>query len=83
MVIDEIGLAEISDHNPLKVLHSYLEPHEENKKLAFIGLSNWTLDASKMNRGINLSRPELSKQELLDTAYSIRKTYKNIDSSVE
>ena len=46
IVIDEIGLAELSPHNPLKVLHSRLEP----PYVAFIGISNWTLDASKMNR---------------------------------
>lgn len=46
IVIDEIGLAELSPYNPLKVLHSRLEP----PMVAFIGISNWTLDASKMNR---------------------------------
>ena len=46
--IDEIGLAEISPYNPLKVLHGLLE----YPKVAFVGISNWTLDASKMNRGI-------------------------------
>jgi hypothetical protein len=46
IIIDEIGLAELSPHNPLKVLHSMLEPPE----IPFIGISNWTLDASKMNR---------------------------------
>ena len=38
IVFDEIGLAEISIHNPLKVLHKYLE--HENKKIGFIGVSN-------------------------------------------
>ena len=42
MVFDEIGLAEISKHNPLKVLHSLLEL--ENRKVGFVGISNWRLD---------------------------------------
>ena len=49
---DEIGLAELSQDNPLKVVHPYLE----NPKIAFVGLSNWCLDASKMNRGLHLAR---------------------------
>ncbi len=43
VMIDEIGLAEISPYNPLKVLHSYLD----NPKVSFVGISNWALDASK------------------------------------
>ena len=63
---DEMGLAEISKNNPLKVIHSELEMNFdfENKsddylfnkndqaKVAFLGISNWSLDASKMNRAI-------------------------------
>ncbi len=47
---DEIGLAEQSSHNPLKILHNYLEI--ENINFAFVGISNYRLDASKMNRAI-------------------------------
>ena len=63
---DEMGLAEINKNNPLKVIHSELEMNFdfENKsedylfnkndqaKVAFLGISNWSLDASKMNRAI-------------------------------
>ena len=52
--IDEIGLCEISPFNPLKVLHSYLELDIDDK-ISFVGISNWKLDASKMNRGIFIS----------------------------
>ena len=38
VLFDEIGLAEISRHNPLKILHSLLE--NENREVAFIGISN-------------------------------------------
>ncbi|ETO02235.1 hypothetical protein RFI_35201, partial [Reticulomyxa filosa] len=48
LLLDEIGLAEHSKHSPLKVLHHLLE----NPKISFVGLSNWPLDAAKMNRVI-------------------------------
>jgi hypothetical protein len=48
---DELGLAANSPHNPLKVLHDILD---EEMQVALIGISNYSLDASKMNRAINL-----------------------------
>ena len=71
---DELGLAEKSTENPLKVLHSYLEYHsDDNDKIAFIGISNWALDASKMNRAIYLYVPELGSMidDLHDTMETI------------
>ena len=38
-----------------------------------IGLSNWTLDASKMNRVIFANRPKLSIDELKDAAIALQK----------
>lgn len=73
VVIDEIGLAEISRHNPLKALHSLLEPEEP--KVAVVGISNWRLDASKMNRAIYLARPEPSIHDLRLTAQEIQKSF--------
>lgn len=66
-MFDEIGLAEKSSNNPLKVLHSLLEP----PRVATVGISNYSLDASKMNRVINLSRTDPSEQDLLQSAESI------------
>ena len=68
VLLDEIGLAEISRYNPLKVLHSLLEP----ASVAVVGISNWALDAAKMNRAIHLSRPEPTKDDLYETARFIR-----------
>lgn len=42
VVLDEIGLAQNSEHMPLKVLHSLLA--ESPPPVAFVGLSNWALD---------------------------------------
>ena len=74
---DEMGLAEHSSNNPLKVIHSELEYdlNEGDKKVAFVGISNWVLDASKMNRGMLLSIPDPSKEESKETALIIGKSY--------
>jgi hypothetical protein len=65
VVFDEIGIAEIAPENPLKVLHALLDPQEQT--LAFIGMSNWMLDQSKMNRVIFVSRPDMTVEDLIQT----------------
>ena len=74
---DEMGLAEHSPNNPLKVIHSELE-YDENKgenKIAFLGISNWSLDAAKMNRGITISIPDLNEDDNIETSLTIGKSY--------
>ena len=72
VLLDEIGLAEISSHNPLKVLHGLLEPEKGNlPEVAVVGISNWALDPAKMNRAIYLSRPEPNVDDLYHTGVSI------------
>ena len=79
--IDEIGLCEISPYNPLKALHTYLELDYKNQnndeKLAFVGISNWKLDAAKMNRGIylNVINPISDFKQMKDTAMQITNIY--------
>ena len=77
---DEMGLAEHSPNNPLKVIHAELEYdlNEGDKKIAFVGISNWALDASKMNRGIFISIPEPDEEDMKDTALTIGKSYNDI-----
>lgn len=73
VLLDEIGLAEVSAFNPLKVLHSLLEPDNgQPPDVAVVGISNWCLDPAKMNRAIHLSRPEPGIQDLFETGQSIR-----------
>ena len=84
---DEMGLAEISENNPLKILHSYLEMKEDKKEkdpknielkqipVSFVGISNWELDASKQNRGIFISRPNLGEKDLIETAKTITQSF--------
>lgn len=84
VVLDEIGLAEDSPKMPLKTLHPLLEegcvdekpqPHQ---RVGFIGISNWALDPAKMNRGIFVSRGDLSEKELIKSAEGICASEKNI-----
>jgi len=75
---DEMGLAEHSPNNPLKVIHSRLEYDdkiEDDSKIAFVGISNWSLDASKMNRGIHISISEPDEKDDQFTALSIAESY--------
>ncbi|CAG8442611.1 13450_t:CDS:10 [Gigaspora rosea] len=73
VLLDEIGLAEKSPHNPLKVLHSILEPNypAELPEVSIIGISNWRLDSSKSSRALLVQRPEFKEKDLIDTAKCI------------
>ena len=80
VLLDEVGLAENSKYNPLKVLHSLLEPGEGKfPDVAVVGISNWSLDAAKMNRAIHLSRPEPTMEDLCETGCSLQ--YADSDDS--
>ena len=70
---DEIGLCEVSDKKPLKILNFKFEYENKKKYLSFIGASNWNLDASKMNRGFTLLVPELheNKEDVDETCKKI------------
>ena len=72
-----MGLAEHSPYNPLKVIHSELEydQNENEKQIAFVGISNWILDAAKMNRGITISIPEPNEDDIKKTAFTIASSY--------
>ena len=67
---DEMGLAERSSNNPLKVIHFLLETNKEDS-VPFLGISNWRLDASKINRAINLSITDYDIKDLEETGNSI------------
>ncbi|CAG8747664.1 2743_t:CDS:2, partial [Gigaspora rosea] len=66
VLLDE---TEKSPHNPLKVLHSLLEPNypAELPEVAIIGISNWRLDNSKSSRTLLVQRPNLEIQDLIYT----------------
>ena len=61
-LFDELDLAEQSKSNPLKVLHSKLEYAGKADNVSFVGISNYTLDAAKINRALVLSVPDLDQK---------------------
>ena len=71
--MDEMGLAELSENNPLKVIHAELE--QEENKIAFVGISNWFIDASKMNRVIYNVVQDPDENDLIETGKEIAKSY--------
>jgi len=63
-----------SNNNPLKVLHSYLEPGiKQKRKLSVVGLSNFQLDAAKMSRGITVNSPPPAPADFQNIAYNMLK----------
>ncbi|KAL0229602.1 hypothetical protein GEMRC1_013135 [Eukaryota sp. GEM-RC1] len=65
LIMDEISLLLDAPANPLKCLHSVLEPREEKVPLfAFIGISNSDFDAAPSSRAIVIHRQEPSAAEL-------------------
>ena len=73
VLFDELGLAERSESNPLKVLHEKLEYSGKDEGVSFVGISNYTLDAAKINRALVLSVPDLDQNldDLIDTSINI------------
>ena len=67
---DEMGLAERSSNNPLKVIHFLLEKDTKDS-VPFLGISNWKLDAAKINRALGLTITDYDIQDLEETAISI------------
>jgi fibronectin type 3 domain-containing protein len=43
--------------------------------VAFVGISNWKLDASKMNRVVKVARPDLSEEGLVLLGKALLDTY--------
>ena len=73
ILFDELGLAEKSPKNPLKVLHHKLEYDGKTEGVCFVGISNYSLDAAKVNRALYLAVPNIedNPDELSETAKSI------------
>ena len=79
ILFDELGLAEKSPTNPLKVLHSNLEYSGNKDGICFIGISNYSLDPAKVNRAFYLSVPNLENlpDRVKETAKSIVESISN------
>ena len=77
--MDEMGLAEIGENNALKVMHSELE--QEINKVSFVGISNWFIDASKMNRVVYNVVQDEDKEDLIQTGKEIAKSYEKKEAN--
>jgi len=77
ILFDNLELVEKEPTNPLNILHNKLEYNGKNEGICFIGLSNYSLDAAKINRTLNLSLPNL--EEKID---QLKATSKSIVSSI-
>ena len=88
LLFDELGLAEKSKYNPLKVLHAKLDDYfNEHKNInsnvnddqivVFVGITNWNLDAAKLNRALSLSVPDLDEdlEDAQETSSSIANSF--------
>ena len=82
VLLDEVGLAEQSPHNPLKVLHARLEPRRVQDAISVIAISNWELDRSKLSRGLLLACPPPSETDLCKTALAIIRAYLGHESEI-
>ncbi|GBC14826.2 hypothetical protein GLOIN_2v432849 [Rhizophagus irregularis DAOM 181602=DAOM 197198] len=76
VLLDNVDLAEESPFNPLKVLHSLLEPSypATEQAVSVIGISNWRLDISKSSRALIVQRPQINLDDLVDTAECLLNT---------
>eukprot|EP01083_Nonionella_stella_P181847 652682_1 len=81
LLLDEIGLAEHSPYRPLKVLHQLLEI--DPAPISFVGLSNWALDAAKMNRAVMHCCPIHKVYDLRQTAKAMAQQFTASTSNTE
>ena len=61
----------ITSSNDVTLKLCYLQTVEREKRVAFIGISNWALDPAKMNRGVMVTRGDPGKDDLVMSAESI------------
>ena len=80
LVLEEIGHADLSPYLPLKCLNHVIDEgysiSNSSKALpiTIIGLSNYKMDSAKLNRGILLTKTELSSEQKITTALDIFKS---------
>ena len=77
IVFDNLELCQKASSNPLQLLNKYLDNLDKNENVCFIGISNYILDISNINRVLNLSVPNLE-----DDLAQIKFTSKSIVSSI-
>jgi E3 ubiquitin-protein ligase RNF213 len=81
VVLDELGLADLSPEKPIKVLHSELERkavltsgETQQSSYSVVALSNWVVDAAQVNRGILIQRQKAKGEDLFKSAKELAET---------
>ena len=66
-------------------MHSKLEYSGKEEGISFVGISNYTLDAAKVNRALVLSVPDLDQKlgDLIDTSQNIVKSIDEKDEKLK
>ena len=62
VLFDKLGLAEKSEIDSIKILHSKLEYGGKEEGVSFVGINNYALDTAKINRVIVLSVSDLDQK---------------------
>ena len=73
ILFDQLELAERSRSIPLNLLNEKFEYIDKGIQLSFVGISNYSLDASKINRALILSVPDIDQRldDLIQTSENI------------
>ena len=79
ILFDELGLAGRSQSNPLKVLYEKIEYISKEEGVSFVGISNYSLGAAKINRALVLSVQDLDQklEDLIETSQNIEESISN------
>ncbi|GBC04618.1 hypothetical protein RclHR1_05780009 [Rhizophagus clarus] len=74
VLLENIELAEASPFNPLKVLHSLLEPNFTaiGSTVSIIGISSRCLDVSKNSRALLVQRPQFDLDDLVNSVLNTK-----------
>jgi len=87
VLMDEMGIADISKNNPLKVIHYELDKNSDIKdaqnKFSFVGISNYFLDGSKMNRAFNKIIEDSDENDTIKTGKEIANSIITLDDFSE
>jgi hypothetical protein len=88
IVLEEVGVTAGSVHNPLMALHGLIDRgvHIGNGifiRIPIVGISNWRLDASKMNRMRTTYRGNPTRLDLQKTALCIMEMTASIDDPLK
>ncbi|CAB4443214.1 unnamed protein product [Rhizophagus irregularis] len=85
VLLENVELAEANSVNPLKVLHSLLEPNFPviGPTVSIIGISNRHLDVSKSSRALLVQRPIFDLDDLVNSVLNTKIIWPGERSAIE